>query len=113
MARILLVDDDDQVRNAYAAFLRAEGYTVLTANDGDEALPLLEGIEWDLLITDLRMRRMHGGELCRQAKEKFPDLPILMITGSLPPEDCRADVVIGKTAERIELLEEVSKLIKK
>jgi CheY-like chemotaxis protein len=80
--RILLVDDEDEVRQALAEMLGTRGHTVLTANGGAEALRHLEedpGI--DLLLTDLVMPAMTGWELAGAARARRPRLLIGVITG--------------------------------
>jgi len=81
-ARILLVDDDQAVREVTAATLRSFGYEVLEAGSGGGALELLEREqELDLLLVDLAMPGMSGAELARKVQPKRPTLPILFVTG--------------------------------
>ncbi len=113
MARILLVDDDRSVLKSFRYLLRMRNHEVVTASDGAEALPLLESNHFDLMVTDLKMQRIHGDELCRRAKEKFPDLPIIMVTGSQVTETCQADYVLSKGCDPAEFLDHVDRLAKK
>jgi PAS domain S-box-containing protein len=79
---ILLVDDDDLVRNGAAEMLRDLGHTVTEAPGGLEALARVEGgLPFDLLITDYKMPRMNGAELARKVRVLRPNTPILLITG--------------------------------
>ena len=81
-ARILLVDDDDDVRNVAAAMLEELGYSVLTASSGTEALLALKNtIEIDLLLTDVAMPGMSGVELARRVRVLRPDLRIFFASG--------------------------------
>jgi two-component system cell cycle sensor histidine kinase/response regulator CckA len=83
---ILLVEDEAMVRAVAERALERQGYRVLTATNGEEALELLgtvgdEGERIDLLISDVVMPTMDGPTLVRHARERFPDLPILFMSG--------------------------------
>jgi two-component system cell cycle sensor histidine kinase/response regulator CckA len=80
---ILMVDDDDYVRRAAARGLRAHGYTVHEARDGQAALQLLgqRGAKIDLLLTDVVMPGMDGRALAEAARAKDPDLQVLYMSG--------------------------------
>ena len=76
--RILVADDEPNLRRVLTAILRRDGHEVLQATAGDEAIALLDGI--DVLVTDLRMPRVDGMELLRHAVKAQPQLPVIMIT---------------------------------
>jgi two-component system, cell cycle sensor histidine kinase and response regulator CckA len=81
---ILLVEDEDMVRTVAERALSRNGYTVLAAENGEEALAILEGEDGaiiDLLISDVVMPVMDGPTLVRHAREKYPELPILFMSG--------------------------------
>jgi signal transduction histidine kinase/ActR/RegA family two-component response regulator len=81
-AKLLLVDDDNAVREVTAAMLTELGYLVLAAGNGAGALEQLErNRAIDLMIVDFAMPGMNGVEVARRARRKRPDLPILFITG--------------------------------
>jgi signal transduction histidine kinase len=80
-ARLLLVDDDSAVRSVTAEGLREFGYNVLEAGSGGAALDLLERAPVDLMIVDLAMPGMSGAELARRVRAKWPDTPIIFVTG--------------------------------
>jgi two-component system response regulator AtoC len=78
--QILVVDDEPNLRRVLSAQLARDGYEVLTAEDGEAGLELLREHHVDLIITDLRMPKVDGMELLRQALTMDPDLPVVMIT---------------------------------
>ena len=80
---VLLVEDDDAIRRVVLESLRMNGYTVLEAADGSQAIMICERREQpiDLLITDVVMPLMSGPELVRRVKAVRPDLPTLFISG--------------------------------
>lgn len=81
---ILLVDDDDTVRNVTCTIIEGLGYRVVEANSGAAAIGLLEeGI--DLVLTDYAMPGMTGAELALQVHSRLPDMPIVFITGFAEP----------------------------
>ncbi len=79
---ILLVEDEDMVRVVAERALTRQGYTVMTAEHGEAALELLaSGERPDLLISDVVMPTMDGPTMVRHARERYPDLPILFMSG--------------------------------
>ena len=79
---ILLVEDEEMVRAVAERALTRQGYTVLTAEHGEAALDLLEAHPRpDLLISDVMMPIMDGPTMVRRARERYPDLPILFMSG--------------------------------
>lgn len=83
MSRILVVDDEEAVRALVARGLSLDGHDCLMAADGAEALEVLiaENGRFDLLLTDIRMPLMDGIALALAAKQEFPDLTIMLMTG--------------------------------
>jgi DNA-binding NtrC family response regulator len=77
---ILLVDDDPNHSEALAKTLEQAGYRVRTAGDGHEALNLLGQEPVDLVITDLRMPRMHGLDLLRSIQAMSPEVAVIVLT---------------------------------
>jgi two-component system, cell cycle sensor histidine kinase and response regulator CckA len=80
---ILLVDDEIQVIDVVASILEGLGYKVTSRTSSQEALLLLKeaSCDFDLLITDLTMPLLAGGDLCEQVRKLRPDLPIILCTG--------------------------------
>ena len=78
---MLVVEDEDMVRAVAERALVRHGYTVLTAANGEEAMRVLEANKVDLLVSDVVMPVMDGPTLGRAARARFPDLPILFMSG--------------------------------
>src|SRR6202030_2715824 len=79
--RILVVDDEEAIREIVCAILAAAGYTWRQASSGMEALALLNSGEvFELMLSDLMMADLDGIGLLERTKEKFPDMPVVMVT---------------------------------
>ena len=92
-ARILVVDDERSVREAVVDFLTDEGYPVVSAADGLEAIELARAGRFALCILDLRMPGMSGTELALELRAIAPQIKLLIITGSpdfVPGKSLRA-----------------------
>jgi nitrogen regulation protein NR(I) len=78
--QVLIVDDEPNLRKILAAQLSRDGYDVLLAEDGEQGLALLREHHIDLVVTDLKMPKVDGMTLLREALAEQPELPIVMIT---------------------------------
>lgn len=89
MRKILIVDDEPYILNILDFSLDAEGYRVLQASDGEEALRLAQEQIPDLVIMDVMMPRQDGFETCKQLKEdvRTADIPIVLLTARNSRED--------------------------
>ncbi|MBU1463732.1 MAG: response regulator, partial [Alphaproteobacteria bacterium] len=95
---ILLVEDEDMVRAVAERALVRQGYTVLTASDGEQGLEVLAGdVAIDLLISDVVMPNMDGPAMVAQARRAFPDLPVLFMSG-YAEEQLRKSIDIANVA---------------
>ena len=96
--RILLVDDEDSVRESLYTLLDHEGYEVLAASSGPEGLTIFrQSIRpIDLLVTDYNMPHMSGLELARECSRLYGGLRVLYVSGCRPDEDLRADLQAPK-----------------
>ncbi len=79
--QILIVDDNPHMTSLLAETLEFFEYKGIAARDGEDALHKLKEDSFDMVITDLRMPKMGGMDLLRTIKDKFPDLPVVVITG--------------------------------
>jgi len=89
MFNILVVDDNENIRNLIVERLTGEGYQVFPAADGEEALDVMDHEHIDLMIADIMMPRMDGYELTSELRGAKYTLPILMITAKERIEDKR------------------------
>ena len=79
--KILVVDDEVNILNVCKKALSREGYEVMTAVSGEEALKIVDGLPIDLLITDIKMPGIGGKDLLRKAKDIHPEMSAAVITG--------------------------------
>lgn len=80
MARILVVDDEENLRLVLKTFLKRHGYDVEVAHDGEEALPMIDGFGPDFVITDVRMPRLGGLELLSALSAKGSDANVIVMS---------------------------------
>jgi DNA-binding response OmpR family regulator len=80
MARVLVVDDDVTVREVVVTYLKAAGYDVSEAADGESALAALREQAADLVVLDLMLPGLDGLEVCRRLRARGDDLPVIMLT---------------------------------
>jgi two-component system, cell cycle response regulator CpdR len=81
MARILIAEDDDQMRAFLSRGLRRAGHTVETAGDGAVALECADAASYDLLLADIMMPGIDGVELARRVSARQPGIRVMFITG--------------------------------
>ena len=87
MKKILLIEDDEELRLVVEMFLSWAQFEVVMACDGVEGLEFLSKTHFDLVVTDFRMPRMNGIEFSQKAKDLYPELPIIMSTAFIPNLD--------------------------
>ena len=80
MIKILIVEDNKNIRKLYADYLTQQGYYVIEAVDGLAALKHIENVKVDLMVVDVMMPKMDGYELSQSVRDVYPEIPILMIT---------------------------------
>ncbi len=95
MFNILVVDDDKNTRMFFAAVLEGAGYTVYTANDGEDALNVMDREHIDLVVLDIMMPKMNGYEFTRTLRESQNTLPILMVSAKQLPADKHKGFLVG------------------
>ncbi len=87
MTTILIVDDEKSMRDFLKILLAKEGYDVIVASDGEQALGALDGNQIDLVISDIRMPGISGLDLLAKIKDETEDIPVIMITAFASPND--------------------------
>lgn len=118
MAPILIVDDDPYIRELVRVFMLNEGFDVVEASDGAEALKLLETVQVDMVIMDIMMPNMDGWELCKELREHY-DIPLLMLTAKgetsqkVKGFELGTDDYLVKPFEPVELAMRVKALLKR
>jgi CheY-like chemotaxis protein len=81
MARILLIDDQEHIRNIIKQILLIDGYEVDTAENGKAGLKMVQLHCYDLVITDIFMPEQDGLEVIMELRQQFPDIRIIVMTG--------------------------------
>ncbi len=77
---ILIVDDEELIRNLVVTFLSKLGHSCITANNGIDALDKIKGNKVDAVITDIRMPEMDGIMLTREISKRYPEVPVMVMT---------------------------------
>ena len=78
--KILIVDDESEMRVALETTLKREKFQLICAEDGKQALDKMEDDDFDLILTDVRMPKVNGLELLRAVKERSPKTQVVMMT---------------------------------
>ncbi len=127
-AKILVVDDDPEIREAISLILEANGYEVVTAQDGIDGLNKLKEDKPDLMILDLLMPRLDGFGVCKELKDprwaKYARIPIIILSSVKEQASRRryeletglqldVDDYVEKPIEHTILLERVENILKK
>ncbi|MDQ7065286.1 MAG: chemotaxis protein CheW [candidate division KSB1 bacterium] len=105
--RILLVDDSPFIRSIERSYLESEGYSVIEAQDGQEALDLLNTHPFDIIVTDIDMPRMNGLELVRAIRnsDRYSNIPVVAVSSLAEPEN----IAEGKKAGMDAYLQKLSR----
>jgi len=118
MSKILVVDDDAHIRELIRVFLRNDGFEVIEAVDGLDALSRIDSVKADLAVIDVMMPNMDGWELCQELKATF-NIPVLMLTAKgetsqkLKGFQLGTDDYLVKPFEPLELVARVKALLKR
>jgi len=116
--KVLVVDDDANIRELISIFLSGEGYTVIEAENGQEALTLLEENNIQIVVVDVMMPEVDGYELTKEVK-KYYDIPILMVTAKgesqdkLKGFDLGVDDYVVKPFDPLEIVARVKALLRR
>jgi len=105
MARILVIDDDDLVRNTVQVMLETDGHEAVLAVDGEDGIRQFQRQPFDLVLCDVFMPQKEGLATVREIRQTSPDIPIISMTGSAPdsvaggpdPDFLRMSSALGAT----------------
>ena len=117
MPLVLLVEDNADTRGMYATFFGSEGFRVLEAGDGLQALIQLAGEKPDLMLLDLGLPRLNGVQVLRMIRQqpRLADIPVVVVSGQLDllnaADDIAADVVCPKPCEPADLMRVVRAIL--
>lgn len=115
--RIVIVDDDEWVRRLLRTTLSADEYEIIEATDGDEALRVASEGSPSLVLLDWQMPGLHGSLVLDSLKEKWPTLPVIVLTAEERQsqrdlaEALRADAFLNKPFSPLELLSLIERLL--
>lgn len=118
MSKILIVDDDPNIRELVGVFLKQEAFDVLEASDGLDALEQLKSVKPDLMVLDVMMPKMDGWELLRDIRTSY-DFPVLMLTAKgetaqkIKGFQLGTDDYLVKPFEPVELVARIKALLKR
>ena len=93
--RVLVVDDEQSMRELLAIMLRQAGYDVVVADGGETAVETLKSESFDLVVTDLRLRKVDGLAVLRAAKEFSPRTVVLVVTAFASTETAVEAMKLG------------------
>jgi two-component system response regulator AtoC len=114
---VLIVDDDEVIRSLLRSTLPDEGYDLVEARDGDQALQIVASRQPALVLLDWRMPGISGEGVLTALKQRYPDVPVIVLTaepeakvGTLA-ESLGADVFMAKPFSPLQLLGSVERLL--
>ena len=119
MFHILVVDDDKNTRKYISAVLEAEGYTVSVAENGEEALEMMDKEFIDLVVLDVMMPKMDGYTFTKELREADNNLPVLMVSAKQLPADRHKGFLVGtddyitKPIDETEMLLRIKALLRR
>jgi DNA-binding response OmpR family regulator len=114
---VLIVDDDEVIRSLLRLTLPDEGYDLVEAEDGDQALQISDANRPTLVLLDWRMPRLSGADVLGALKERHPDVPVIVLTAEpeakvrTHAEALGADVFMTKPFSPLQLLATVERLL--
>lgn len=94
MKTILIVDDEEKIREVVASYLQNEGYAIIQSGTGNKALELVRGGNVDLVILDLMLPDMSGEDVCRAIRQ-FSPVPVIMLTAKVSEDDRVQGLTLG------------------
>lgn len=118
MAKILIIDDEQPIRELLSQYLTACGYTVASAGTSIETFARVDEAAPDLVISDLQLEDTDGLEMISRLKARLPDVPVILLTGVLFDPEVAHEVLathvacyLEKTSSLARILETIRKLL--
>lgn len=113
----MVVDDEEALRAVLSAELEGEGYQVVSAGDGQEAINILTTREFDLILLDIKMPNVDGFEVLKFVKERQPKTKVIMLTGfadlknAIESKKLGAEDFVSKPYDLVDLLTTVERVL--
>ena len=113
--RILIVEDEEGVRQALAKIIESFSFKVVTAPDGDAALKLFDGQKFDIVLTDLSLPGLSGWDVAAEIKARDPKMPVVLLSGwDISDEDLKmhwqVEAVLSKPVKIKDLIKTINEL---
>jgi two-component system chemotaxis response regulator CheY len=112
---ILVVDDESEIRRMVSDILRGEGYLVLPATNGAEALAVIDGARVSLALLDMRMPVLDGWGFARELRERHSRVPVIVMSAAVNAQQWADEIgaagCLSKPFDLLELLTEVERLV--
>lgn len=116
MSKILVVDDEQNIRFVFKEVLTEEGYAVFEAQSAEDTFDILNRELIDLILLDIKLRSESGLDILKRLTREFPDTPVLLCSAYVSFQNdydsWLADGYVVKSSDPAELLEEVDKVLK-
>jgi DNA-binding NtrC family response regulator len=116
-SHILVVDDEEALRNILSGELVSSGYDVSTAGDGEEAMRAIQNKKFHLVLLDIKMPRMDGFEVLRYIKKNHPAVKVIMLTGfadlknAIESKKHGAEDFVSKPYDLVDLLTTIERVL--
>ena len=108
---ILVVDDELLIRDLLYDFFQQQGWTISVADNGERALEILRARKIDIVLTDIKMLQIDGLTLTSQVRAKYPDMPVVLMTG-YPSVETAVEGIRAKVSDYIIKPFNINKLFK-
>ncbi len=95
LKKILVIDDEERLRDLYSDILTKRGFDIITAESAEAAISVMESLIPDMIISDIKMSGMNGIEFLKQVKKEYPNIPFLLITAYADIKDAITALKLG------------------
>jgi DNA-binding NtrC family response regulator len=108
---VLLIEDESSIRNSLSIFLEDYGFETQEAEDGEEGLAMIQTIDPDIVLCDLRMPGMDGMEVLAAVQQIRPGLPVIIISGTILGEEIEKAIKMGAFAYIVKPIIDLTELL--